>query len=141
MERRQTSGSSLTSIVHPPIISEDDFAQPRICSPDGAAGRQHKPHSAARLRAARGAVLRTVRPEDEGNWNNEQAYYRCRFPTEYALANQVDHPKTVYVREADVLGPSMSGSRNIRCGSDRGDRDQTRRAGRAAKTPPLRRGH
>ena len=39
-----------------------------------------------------------------GNWNNEQAYYRCRFPAEYALANRVDHPKTVYLREADVLG-------------------------------------
>jgi hypothetical protein len=38
-----------------------------------------------------------------GNWNNDQAYYRCRFPTQYALANQVDHPKTVYLREADVL--------------------------------------
>ena len=40
-----------------------------------------------------------------GNWNNDQAYYRCRFPTEYALANRVDHPKTVYLREADVTGP------------------------------------
>jgi site-specific DNA recombinase len=38
-----------------------------------------------------------------GNWNNDQAYYRCRFSTQYALANQVDHPKTVYLREADVL--------------------------------------
>jgi site-specific DNA recombinase len=40
-----------------------------------------------------------------GNWNNDQAYYRCRFPAEYALANRVDHPKTVYLREADVTGP------------------------------------
>jgi hypothetical protein len=39
-----------------------------------------------------------------GNWNNDQAYYRRRFPTEYALANRVDHPKTVYLREADVTG-------------------------------------
>jgi hypothetical protein len=39
-----------------------------------------------------------------GNWNNDQAYYRCRFPAEYALANRVDHPKTVYLREADVTG-------------------------------------
>ena len=36
--------------------------------------------------------------------NNDQVYYRCRFPAEYALANRVDHPKTVYVKEADVLG-------------------------------------
>jgi len=37
-----------------------------------------------------------------GNWNNDQAYYCCRFPAEYALANRVEHPKTVYLREADV---------------------------------------
>jgi len=39
-----------------------------------------------------------------GKWNNDQAYYRCRYPAEYALANRVDHPKNVYLREADVLG-------------------------------------
>jgi site-specific DNA recombinase len=32
-----------------------------------------------------------------GKWNNDQAYYLCRFPTEYALANQVSHPKNVYL--------------------------------------------
>ncbi|GAB3129507.1 hypothetical protein [Microbispora hainanensis] len=31
------------------------------------------------------------------------SYYRCRYPAEYALANDVDHPKVVYLREADVL--------------------------------------
>jgi site-specific DNA recombinase len=39
-----------------------------------------------------------------GKWNNDQAYYLCRFPTEYALANKVSHPKNVYLREADVIG-------------------------------------
>jgi site-specific DNA recombinase len=31
----------------------------------------------------------------QGSWNNGQAYYRCRFPEQYALANRVDHPKVV----------------------------------------------
>jgi hypothetical protein len=39
-----------------------------------------------------------------GKWNNGQAYYLCRFPTEYALANRVSHPEHVYLKEADVLG-------------------------------------
>jgi len=39
-----------------------------------------------------------------GKWNNDQAYYLCRFPIEYALANHVSHTKNVYLREADVLG-------------------------------------
>jgi site-specific DNA recombinase len=40
-----------------------------------------------------------------GNWNNQQAYYRCRFPQEYALVNEFDHPKVVYLREAEILEP------------------------------------
>jgi site-specific DNA recombinase len=41
----------------------------------------------------------------QGNWNNGQPYYRCRYPCEYALANRVEHPKTVYVRQAEVVPP------------------------------------
>jgi site-specific DNA recombinase len=41
----------------------------------------------------------------QGNWNNGQPYYRCRYPSEYALANRVEHPKTMYVRQADVVPP------------------------------------
>jgi hypothetical protein len=39
-----------------------------------------------------------------GKFNNGHAYYHCRFPAEYALANKVSHPKNVYLRESDVLG-------------------------------------
>ncbi|MGH2660213.1 MAG: recombinase family protein, partial [Actinomycetota bacterium] len=39
----------------------------------------------------------------QGNWNHEQPYYRCRFPAVYALANRIQHPKTVYVREAEII--------------------------------------
>ena len=30
----------------------------------------------------------------QGHWNNAAPYYRCVFPTEYGLANQVEHPAT-----------------------------------------------
>lgn len=40
----------------------------------------------------------------QGNWNNQQAYYRCRFPAEYAMVNEIDHPKVVCLREAEILG-------------------------------------
>jgi hypothetical protein len=32
-------------------------------------------------------------------------YYRCRFPTEYGLANKIDHPRNVYLAERDLLTP------------------------------------
>jgi hypothetical protein len=42
----------------------------------------------------------------QGQPNHGHAYYRCRFPNEYALANKVKHPKTVYVRE-DQITPKL----------------------------------
>ncbi|MFL6147499.1 MAG: zinc ribbon domain-containing protein [Pseudonocardiaceae bacterium] len=41
----------------------------------------------------------------QGNWNHGRAHYRCRFPNEYAVGNNIDHPLTVYVRENAVLNP------------------------------------
>lgn len=43
----------------------------------------------------------------QGSWNNGRAYYRCKFPTEYAVTED-KHPKTVYLREDSVL-PSLDG--------------------------------
>ncbi len=39
----------------------------------------------------------------QGNWAHDQARYRCRYPHEYALANAIDHPLNVYLRETDIL--------------------------------------
>jgi site-specific DNA recombinase len=39
----------------------------------------------------------------QGSWNNDQAYYRCTYPTEYARTNEINHPRVVYLREAEIL--------------------------------------
>jgi hypothetical protein len=41
----------------------------------------------------------------QGNWAFGHAYYRCRFPSEYATANKIDHPPGVFVREDRIVGP------------------------------------
>ncbi|MBM0256656.1 hypothetical protein JNW89_07005 [Micromonospora sp. 4G55] len=41
----------------------------------------------------------------QGQYNHGDAYYRCRFPQEYALANQVPHPSNVYLREDALTDP------------------------------------
>ena len=41
----------------------------------------------------------------QGSWNHEQAYYRCRYPTEYPLPRPAQHPRTVYVQEAQIVPP------------------------------------
>lgn len=38
----------------------------------------------------------------QGSWNNGRAYYRCKFPAEYAITED-KHPKTIYLREDAVL--------------------------------------
>jgi site-specific DNA recombinase len=94
-------------IAHPPVISKDTFeqAERRLAS--------RGPSSAGRtvIRTRHGYALTGLLMHGQcgrrmqGSWNNQQAHYRCRFPSEYAIANKVDHPITVYLREAAVLGP------------------------------------
>jgi site-specific DNA recombinase len=38
-----------------------------------------------------------------GQHTHGRNLYRCRYPNEYALVNEVDHPRTVYVREDEVV--------------------------------------
>ena len=33
----------------------------------------------------------------------DQAHYRCKLPSEYALANKVEHPPTIYIKESAVV--------------------------------------
>lgn len=41
----------------------------------------------------------------QGTWNNAETYYRCRFPGAYAAANEIRHPRNVYLRECRLVGP------------------------------------
>jgi DNA invertase Pin-like site-specific DNA recombinase len=41
----------------------------------------------------------------QGTWNHDRAHYRCRYPSEYALANDLDHPPSVYLREDHLTAP------------------------------------
>ncbi|MEV6371487.1 zinc ribbon domain-containing protein [Micromonospora musae] len=45
----------------------------------------------------------------QGQYNHGAPYYRCRFPQEYALVNEVDHPRNVYLREDALTHPLDTG--------------------------------
>jgi site-specific DNA recombinase len=84
---------------------EQDFGHAQAVLAGRGSKTQHKQHSRPRAYSLRGVLhCGLCGRKMSAQMNNEQVYYRCRFPAEYALANRVDHPKTVYVREADVLG-------------------------------------
>jgi len=54
-----------------------------------AAPAGHKPHRRQHSYALRGLVSRGICGRRmQSHWVNGAAYYRCRFPAEYALANR-----------------------------------------------------
>ncbi|MEU4968231.1 recombinase family protein [Streptomyces smyrnaeus] len=94
-------------IVHTPLIDDDTFAhtqdvlRSRVRS--GPAPGVKRTRNTYLLRGALqcGVCGRTM----QGHWSHHQAYYRCRFPEQYALANRISHPRNVYLREVWLIRP------------------------------------
>ena len=86
--------------THQALVSSEDFAA--VQAQMAVHGRQstRKPRAVNRPYSLSGLIwcARCGR-RMQGNWNHDAPHYRCRYGSEYALANQVDHPKTVYVKE------------------------------------------
>ncbi len=91
--------------THKQLVSDEDFEKAQaVLAGRGRGPATHRPHPTRRPYAYRGVLFCGYCDRRmQGNWNNDQAYYRCRFPAEYALANRVDHPKLVYLREAEII--------------------------------------
>jgi len=96
--------------VHPEIIDIETFtqAQQLLAGRGRGPGDQKTPRTRQPY-ALRGAVHCGVCDRKmQGHTVRGTAYYRCRYPQEYALANTIAHPANVYVRE-DVLIPVLDG--------------------------------
>jgi site-specific DNA recombinase len=94
-----------TQPTHQPLIDQATYqaVQTRIAT--------RSPHSRRTPRATpRPYLLRgrlhcaLCQRRLQGQWIRGEAYYRCRYPAEYAAASDVEHPKSVYLREVDVVG-------------------------------------
>jgi DNA invertase Pin-like site-specific DNA recombinase len=96
--------------AHPTIIDPELFIEAQQL----LAGRGRGPGDRKTPRTRHPYVLRgafhcgVCERKMQGHWAHEAAYYRCRYPQEYALANRVRHPDNVYVREDAVL-PALDG--------------------------------
>jgi site-specific DNA recombinase len=93
-------------VVHEPLVSDADFAQVE----DLFAARRHRQAPVTTVKRTRhpyqlrgllfcGLCHRRM----QGSWNNEKPHYRCVYPTEYALANHTQHPRSLYVREEQIV--------------------------------------
>ncbi|HEX6405315.1 MAG TPA: recombinase family protein [Pseudonocardiaceae bacterium] len=92
--------------VHPALVSREIFQEVQLRlesrGPSSTGRTLHTQHHYA-LKGL--MVCAACGRRMQGNWNHGQAHYRCRFPNEHAVGNKIDHPLTVYVREAAVLNP------------------------------------
>src|SRR6266511_2380455 len=97
-----------TEVVHPPIIDMNTFdnAQALLHRRGRGPGGEHKRHRARHLYVFKGALYCGLCDRKmQSHQSNGEAYYRCRYAQEYALANKVHHPRNVYLRERDLVGP------------------------------------
>jgi site-specific DNA recombinase len=91
-------------IAHEPIIDAETFTRASSIAGAGAARSARTVSRRRNPYLLRGLVRCGVCGRRmQGSWNHGRAHYRYKLPTEYALADKVDHPRTVYLREDDVV--------------------------------------
>ncbi|WP_280460509.1 recombinase family protein [Nocardia carnea] len=94
-------------LAHTPLVGKDDFEHVRL----RLASRGPKSSGRVRTRTAHPYAFKGLVIHDlcgrrmQGTWNHDRAHYRCRYPSEYALANNLDHPAAVYLREDHLAEP------------------------------------
>jgi len=94
-------------VVHEPLVSDEVFNKAR----ELLGSRAHKPASHKPHRTRHPYVFKSLiycsacNRRMQGQHSHDVAYYRCRYPSDYALANRVDHPKNVLMREDLATGP------------------------------------
>ena len=94
-------------IVHDPIIDVETFRQAQEIAAAKGAGRTTRERTRTQHRYVLRGLLHcgVCDRRMQGQKTREQLFYRCRYPTEYGLANKTEHPRNVYLAERDLLGP------------------------------------
>src|SRR6266545_5070281 len=95
-----------TGVSHELLISPEMFEAAQARRAANARTTIRKPRRTPRPYLLRGLLRCGLCDRRmQGSWNHAQAYYRCRYSTEYALPRRAQHPRTVYVREAQIVQP------------------------------------
>ncbi len=91
--------------THPAIVEPETFesAQDVFAGAQRAAVRKERTRHPYLLSGLMSCAL--CNRKMQASWNHGNAYYRCKFPAEYAITEE-QHAKTVYVRENAIV-PSL----------------------------------
>jgi hypothetical protein len=95
------------TIAQEPLVCVEDFEAAQAVMAGAGRARQASHETRERVRnlyALRGRLYcGSCGRKMQGQYSNQDPYYRCRYPKEYALPSHVRHPGNVYLREADIL--------------------------------------
>jgi site-specific DNA recombinase len=93
------------NLAHEPLVTIEDFEAAQAIRAAAGRGRDTRERTTTtRVYQLRGRLTCSLCSRKmQGQHNHDRAFYRCRYPKEYALANHVKHPLNVYVQERDIL--------------------------------------
>jgi site-specific DNA recombinase len=90
--------------VHEPLVDDETFNQAQALRRARGSADERSPRRTPHPYALRGMVRCGIcERKMQGTWNNGKAHYRCAFLSQYAAKNKVDHPRSVYLREEQLL--------------------------------------
>lgn len=95
-------------IVHEPLADQADFdrVQEILGSRARTATAPKRTHRSRHPYIFKSMVICGVcERKMQAQHSHGVAYYRCRFPQEYALANKIHHPRNVIMREEALITP------------------------------------
>ncbi|MEU4427882.1 recombinase family protein [Actinoplanes sp. NPDC024001] len=92
---------------HEALVAQETFERAQeILHRRARSGAPHRKHRARHSYVFSGVVFCGVcERRMQGQFSHGDAYYRCRYAKEYALANKIDHPGNVYLREGVLIDP------------------------------------
>ncbi|MFF5219541.1 recombinase family protein [Micromonospora sp. NPDC000442] len=93
-------------VVHEPLVTDEVFNAAReLLGSRAHKPATHKPHRTRHPYVFKSLIYCSVcQRRMQGQHSHGVAYYRCRYLSDYALANRVDHPKNVIMREDQAIG-------------------------------------
>jgi site-specific DNA recombinase len=90
--------------AHQPLVSRETFQAVQARMHPASPPKPRKARPGARVYPLRGRLrCQLCDRRLQGQWIRGEAYYRCRYQAEYATAVGFDHPRSVYLREVDLL--------------------------------------
>ena len=90
--------------AHQPLVSRATFEAVQARMQSASPSKPRKARRDARLYALGGRLrCQLCDRRLQGQWIRGEAYYRCRYPAEYATSVGLEHPRSVNLREIDLL--------------------------------------